>query len=214
MNDTPPDALLLIAPGCPHCQSVLDSLSELVKEGHIGRLEVTNIAIHPEAAQAVGTRSVPWTRIGRYELAGNYTLGELTEWAKKAVASENANDYIKELLEQQQLDKAVEYLRKHPEQLPALLELMAEQEQSLTVRFGIGAILEALAGSASFEKLVPKLLELTRSEKANLRADAAHYLGLSGNSSAVPALQQLLEDQNADVREIAAEALKALGARK
>lgn len=210
MSQVPADALLLIAPGCPHCASVLASLSELVKNGRIGRLEVVNIAVHPEAAQAAGTRSVPWTRIGSYELAGNYTLGELGEWADKAAAGGNANDYIKELLEQQQLDTAIDYLKQHPDQLPALLELMQEEEQSLTVRFGIGAILEALAGSETLKSLVPALIELAGSEKSNIRADAAHYLGLSGSPEAIPVLKKLLEDENADVREIAGDSLETL----
>jgi len=210
MTQTPPAALLLIAPGCPHCASVLASLSELVKKGRIGRLEVINIALHPEAAQAAGTRSVPWTRIGSYELAGNYTLGELEEWADKASGGGNANDYIKELLEQQQLDAAIDYLKQHPDQLPALLELMQEEEQSLTVRFGIGAILEALAGSEALRSLVPDLIELAGNRTANIRADAAHYLGLSGSPEAIPTLKRLLEDEDADVREIAADSLEAL----
>jgi thiol-disulfide isomerase/thioredoxin len=212
MKQIPPDALLLIAPGCPHCASVLASLSELVKRGTVGRLEVVNIASHPEAAREAGTRTVPWTRIGSYELAGNYTLGELTSWAEKAAAGDNANDYIKELLEQQQLEEAVAYLKKHPDQLTALLELMQEEEQSLTVRFGIGAILEALAGSEPLQQLVPSLAELAEKGKANIRADAAHYLGLSGSPEAEPVLKKLLKDSNPDVREIAADSLEALGA--
>ena len=47
-----PDAELLIAPGCVHCPVVLDGLSALVKAGAIGRLEVVNIAQHPEIAAA------------------------------------------------------------------------------------------------------------------------------------------------------------------
>jgi len=83
----PADTLLLIAPGCPHCQSVLHSLSELVKNGDIGRLEAVNIAVHPEAAQEVNTRTLPWMRLGNYELSGNYSLGELKGWAEKAASS-------------------------------------------------------------------------------------------------------------------------------
>ena len=46
-----PGALLLIAPQCPHCPSVLESLTRLIKEGKIGRLEVVNLAEHPEMAE-------------------------------------------------------------------------------------------------------------------------------------------------------------------
>ena len=60
----PPDAQILLATGCAHCPAVLEGLSRLLKLGKIGRLEAVNIVEHPQAAQAVGTRSVPWTRIG------------------------------------------------------------------------------------------------------------------------------------------------------
>ncbi len=209
MNANVPDALLLIAPGCPHCQAALNNLSEMVKKGEIGRLEVVNIAVHPEAAQQAGVRSVPWTRLGPFELAGEYTLGELRDWAKKSAGGAGA-DYIRELLEQQQLDEAVTYLEKHPETASALLDLMREEEQSLGVKFGVGAIFDALAGSDTLRSLVPELEKLARSPRADLRADAAHYLGLAGDPGAIPILETLTEDENPDVREIAAESLEAL----
>ena len=63
MNDIEsPDALLFLTRQCPHCPLVLASLCELVKRGAIGRLQVVNIEAHPEEAQAIGVRSVPWLR--------------------------------------------------------------------------------------------------------------------------------------------------------
>ena len=38
-----PSALLLIATGCQHCPTVLQNLSELIKEGRLSSLEVVNI---------------------------------------------------------------------------------------------------------------------------------------------------------------------------
>ncbi|WP_456372231.1 HEAT repeat domain-containing protein [Thiolapillus sp.] len=209
MNN-PPDTLLLIAPGCPHCQSVLGSLAELIKQGDIGRLEVVNIAVHPEAARQAGTRSVPWMRIGHYELAGNYSLGEIRKWAEKAASGDSSADYIRELLEQQQMDEAIRYLRDHPEQLPELLKLMQREDNSLGVSFGVSALFEEMAGSEALRQLAPELGALTRSEKANIRGDAAYYLGLSANPEAREWLQPLLDDPQADVREIAREALENL----
>ncbi len=202
--------MLLIAPGCPHCHSVLHSLSELVKKGDIGRLEVVNIAVHPEIAQEVGTRSAPWIRIGSFELSGNYTPGELADWAKKAAAGDAGRDYIRELLEQQQLDQASHYIKDHPESLPLLLELMQDEDGSLSVKFGVGALLEELEGSTLLQGLVPALGDLTHSEKANIRGDAAHYLGLSHSPHARDRLVPLLDDPQQDVREIAAESLALL----
>ncbi len=49
MPNSPPDALLLIAPGCGHCPAVLEGLTLLLKSGKLGRLEVVNILAHPES---------------------------------------------------------------------------------------------------------------------------------------------------------------------
>ena len=51
------DATLYVAPGCPHCPTVLNGLSELVKTGRIGQLTVINIASRPELAAEHGVRS-------------------------------------------------------------------------------------------------------------------------------------------------------------
>ncbi len=206
----PADTLLLIAPGCPHCQSVLHSLSELVKNGNIGRLEAVNIAVHPEAAQEVNTRTVPWMRIGNYELSGNYSPGELKDWAEKAASGAASTDYIRELLEQQKLNLAIRHLQDHPEQLSQVLKLMLEENASLSVKFGIGAIFEELAGSEELKDLAPELGALTLDKKANIRADAAYYLGLSHSPLAREWLTPLLQDPQQDVREIAAESLDML----
>lgn len=83
-SPSPKDALLLIAPGCAHCPVVLEGLSLLVKQGNIGRLEVVNIVSHPEIASELGVRSVPWFRIGNFELEGSHTPEELRIWAERA----------------------------------------------------------------------------------------------------------------------------------
>jgi HEAT repeat protein len=182
----------------------------MVKNGDIGRLEVVNISIYPAIAAEVGTRSVPWMRIGRYELSGNYTTGELRSWVEKAASGNTDSEYLRELLEQQQLDQAIEYIRSDASHLPQLLELMQDEEGSLSVKFGIGAIFEALEGSEALVQAIPDLGKLTGHEKANLRGDAAYYLGLSHDQSAKPWLQPLLQDTWQDVREIAGESLDML----
>ena len=53
-QNTIPDALLLLAPGCPHCPAVLEGLSGLLKEGVIGRLEAVNVAFTRSARQNLG----------------------------------------------------------------------------------------------------------------------------------------------------------------
>ncbi len=209
-----PDAMLLLAPGCPYCPQVLAALSELVKKGVVGRLEVVNIAARPEAAEAVGTRTVPWIRIGPYELTGNHSAAELEQWAERAARGEGIAAWYHDALESGRLQEALARIKRHPDELEALLEMLehpGDEELPITVRIGISAIVEDLAGTEPLRALVPVLQRLTHAPEAATRADAAHYLSLVGDPSVAPILRPLLEDPAEQVREIAREALEAVG---
>lgn len=210
MSATPPDALLFIAPGCPHCPVVLQALSEMVKQGAIGRLEVINVAAHPEAAAQHGVRAAPWTRLGPFELEGVQTPQELHRWAALAGSPAGLTRYLEGLLHDGQLARAERQLARHPDWLAYLLPLLTQPDTPLQVRLGVGALLEGQAGGAALQDLVPALGELSRAAEHSVRADACHYLGLSGSAEAVPFLQARLEDESGEVREIAAEALAML----
>ena len=207
---TSADAELLIAPGCAHCPGVLDALGKLVKEGLIGRLTVTNVISHPEAAQAAGTRSVPWTRIGPYALEGAHNLSELREWAEHATSGGRMGVYLSYLLEQQRLPQVVALVQERPSLLHDLLPLLADLETPMGVRIGIGAVFEDLQDSGLLGDIVDELGALTRDSQAQVRADACHYLGLTGSTEASGYVQPLLDDPDAEVREIAAETLPSL----
>jgi thiol-disulfide isomerase/thioredoxin len=208
----PAAVLLLIAPGCPHCPAVLEVLGNLVKEGAIGTLEVVNVAIHPQRATDVGTRTVPWVRIGPFELDGALTPEELRLWAERASEDSGIDAYLSHLLENQQLDKALALIRATPSILNDLLGLLEQSDTPLVVRIGIGAVIEELQGSGLLARAFEQLVQLTHSPEANLRADACHYLALSANPEAKPVFRRLLEDEDPQVREIARESLEALEA--
>lgn len=213
MNDNAPDALLLLTPGCPHCPAVLEGLGALLKEGAIGRLEAVNIAVHPERAEQLGVRSVPWVRLGEFELDGVQTPGELRRWASLAGAPQAMPEYFLYLLKNGRRAKVEEMARREPQHLLALVTLLADAEASMAVRLGIGAVLEEFQGSPLAEVMIPGLGELTRHADALTRADACHYLSLIGGERIVPYLKDRLADENQEVREIAAETLAEMGAR-
>ena len=208
----PPDALLLIAPGCAHCPLVLESLARLVKAGSLGRLEVINVAAHPEAAARAGSRSVPWTRIGPFVLEGLHGDAELREWVEHAAAGTGRAAYVAELLRNQQLDRALATVRQWPDMLPDLLALSGSLETPLAVRIGISAAVEDQQGSAALRDALPALAGLATSPEPAVRADAAHFLGLTGSAAARQPLEALLADVEPQVREIAAESLALLEA--
>jgi hypothetical protein len=205
-----PDALLLISTHCPHCPAMLSTLADLVKQGTVGRLDVVNLEQHPEVGQALGARSVPWLRIGRIELAGSHGKAELAEWAGKANSEEGLADWFHMLLKQGQLARAQALIEADPALLAAVLPIVGNVEASLNVRLGAGVLLENFAGSGTLRALLPRLGELSQHADARVRADACHYLGLTGDASARPWLDARVSDEDADVREIAAESLQAL----
>lgn len=209
-NPIPPHALLLITPDCTHCPPVLDALSRMVKEGIIGHLEVINVALHPEKARALGVNSAPWTRIGRFELTGRYSEQELRDWADLAATNSGLSTYFTHLLENRSLDQLIHMVKKYPDSLNDLMQLLEDLEIPIAVRIGVGAAIEELQEQKLLTPAIPKLVELTMSDRPQIRADACHYLGLTGSIDALPAVQSLLLDEDHEVREIAAETFAIL----
>jgi thiol-disulfide isomerase/thioredoxin len=205
-----PDALLLISTHCPHCPAMLAALADLVKQGTIGRLEAVNLEQHPEVGQALGVRSVPWLRLGRIELAGVHSKAELAEWAAKADSEMGIADFFHLLLKEGQLPKAQALIEADPTLLAAVLPIVGNIEASLNVRLGAGVLLENFAGSDTLRALLPRLGELSQHADARVRADACHYLGLTEDAAARSWLDARMGDDDADVREIAAESLQLI----
>jgi len=207
-----PSALLLIATGCSHCPSVLQSLSELVKEAKLSSLEVVNIVAAPERAAALNVRSVPWVKLGDYELVGMKTKSELEQWIDKASDTENLPEnmsaYFEELMTTGEMAKVEQLVEQHPEHIQILFNIMSNDQSSLSARVGVGAVIEHLSGSEILINAIDTLGEYSQSPNARIRNDACYYLGLSHHDKAKKYIQPLLEDEDADVRECAEDALE------
>jgi hypothetical protein len=188
---------------------MLQILAELVKQGRIGRLDVVNLEAHPEVAESLGVRSVPWLKIGLFELAGVRSREELQGWIDKTNRPDGMADYFHDLLREGQLPKVLDIVGQQPEQLAMLLPIVANPEASINVRIGAGVVFEELAGQPAMAALVEPLGELTKHADARVRADACHYLGMTHAEAAKSYLQTCLDDADAEVREIAGESLQA-----
>jgi hypothetical protein len=207
-----PEALVYVSSACPHCGAVLDGLVRLVKQGRMSRLEIVNLTAGRQPAAGDAVRSVPWTRIGPFELVGSIPADELADWAERAAAGTGWAAYYAHLLENRRLEEAERRLRTNPAGLLDLLALIGAEETPMALRVGIGALMEGLAGEPALRVAVPALVQLTLSDNPQARADACHFLSLAGDPQAIPAVRRLLDDERPDVREIAAETLALLGA--
>ncbi len=204
---------LLVAPGCPHCASVLEGLGTLVKEGTVARLEVVNISAQPEVARVANVRSVPWMRIGSFELSGLHTLGELRHWVKLAGQEDGMTYYLADLLATGRRHQVTERVRQDPSLLSRLVDLLGDSETGLSVRIGVMATLEEFQESDLLGDLVDQLVPLTRNTESRIRADASHALSLTGVTSVIDVLRPLTEDADPEVRETAIDAIESLEAR-
>jgi hypothetical protein len=210
MNSALPNALLFVGPGCPHCSTMLQQLGELLKEGAIARLEVENAALAPERARELGVRSVPWTRLGAYEFEGTVPLGELRRHTAEPESVEVLAGYWAGQLVGGRRAVVERMARERPERLSALVALLENPATSMAVRIGVGAVLEELQGERLARLIVHGLGRLTQAAEANTRADACHYLSLTGSADAIPYLEGCRDDPDPDVREIARESLETL----
>ncbi|MBM4182451.1 MAG: HEAT repeat domain-containing protein [Betaproteobacteria bacterium] len=206
----PPDCLLLISSHCPHCSAVLAALADLVKRGGIGRLEVVNVEALPHIAAELGARSLPWLRLGEFELHGARAPAELELWARRAADPSALADALHDLLKNGDAIQVLRLVGEAPARLAELLPIVANPEASLNVRLGAGMVFEEYAGSAALRSLTPRLCDLARDADARVRADVAHLLGLARDDATRSCLEALLGDEDAGVREIARESLDAL----
>jgi len=205
-----PAALLFTAPGCPHCPGVKTALEQLRDEGKIASLEVVSVPDDPARAEVLGVRSVPWLRLGEFILTGAQTPQQLRQWAALAADSAGMRRYLRQLLTNGELAVAETFLLNQPQHLHDLLTLLEEDETPIQVRLGVAAIIEGLEGSEQLASLLPRLIEMSQHTDHRLRSDACHFLGLSHHPQALAALETRIEDDNAEVREIAGESIALL----
>jgi len=208
--ETRPQVILLIGTTCVHCKSVLEILSEFVKDGVIASLEVINLEQRPDVAERMGVRSVPWLSIGLYELEGARSKAELLRWVESCGTRAGMTAYLTEILAQGQVQKALAVINKQHETMDSVLDLFSDVNEKINIRLGIGVIMEEFASTEFFQKYIKKLAEFVNHEDARVRGDACHYLSLTHDRSVIPYIESLLLDSHADVREVAQESLQEL----
>jgi len=205
-----PDALMLLTTHCAHCPSVLSSLAELMKQGVLAKLEVINLEQRPEVARQLGVRSVPWVRIGPFELTGERSLAEFRQWAQTSATHQGIRDYIETMLAEGEVERVLAMIAKDSSVMARVIELLDFADEKLNVRLGIGVIMEEYEGQPLLNEYIPQLGKLTQHTDPRVRGDTCHYLALSHCSSAKVFIQPLLNDASADVREVAEESLHTL----
>jgi HEAT repeat protein len=85
-------------------------------------------------------------------------------------------------------------------------------DERMRVRIGISALIETLKveDSENIPKAIPYILPLLKNQNPVSRGDAAYLLGVIGRIDAIPFLNKIAKDEDANVRIIAKEALEEI----
>lgn len=205
-----PDAKLLVATGCAHCPTVLKHLATLIKEDAIGKLEVINIHQHPDIAQQLNVRSVPWLKLGNFTLSGSYSLSELRDYVDFSRSEDGISKYIDRQLAAGQLSSLVNEINNNPQWLADVIKLLADDETSMQTRLGIDSLIESFAGSAILGGYTSELGQLARDVHVSRLADVIHYLGLTHSKDAIRFIKEHSEHDNPDIRETCQDAIEEI----
>jgi len=115
---------------------------------------------------------------------------------------------IADYMEKGFLDNIIDMF-KHDSSLYAYIgDLMADER--LMVRIGISALIETLKVEdlENITKAIPCILLHLKNQNPVSRGDAAYLLGIIGHVDAIPFLEEIIKDEDANVRIIAKEAIE------
>jgi hypothetical protein len=205
-----PDAKLLIAPGCAHCPTVLQNLATLLKENSLGKLEVINIHQHPEIAQQLNVRSVPWLQLGEFTLSGSHSLNELRNYIEFINSPDGISEYIDYQLSEGQLSTLMNEIKHHPHWLASVIQLLTDDNTSMQTRLGIDSLIESLTGSDILKEYTDELGQLSKDVHVSRLADIIHYLGLTHSEKAIEFINSHCSHENPDIRETCQDALEEI----
>lgn len=208
-KNSPPKALMLLSTHCAHCPSVMESLTKLIKKGALSSLELINLEHSPEIAEQLGVKTVPWIRIGWFELEGLHILTELQQYIEMASSDEGAIEYISELLIQGKVANVLSLVDEHHEIMRYLFALLIDGDEKINIKLGIGVVIEEYAARDWFQEYVPLLVDMIMHTDPRVRADVCHYLSLTENREVLPVITALLNDENDDVKEVARDSVEA-----
>lgn len=199
---------VLIAPTCPNCPAVVRACARVAAACPALTLVVIDVQYFTELAGSC--RSVPTVIIdGAYTIVGSVSAHDLIEILRQRGEPGFLARALGSMVEAGRLAE-VGPLLATDEGFAAMATLMRDgtMQQKMGLMLAVEQILEG--SPHAVDGAVPHLLPLLESEVATLRGDVADLLGQIGAPGAREALSHLLEDENADVREVAEEAIQRL----
>jgi HEAT repeat protein len=120
----------------------------------------------------------------------------------------NMKKMIADYMENGLLDNIVD-MYKHDKSLYEYIGYLMSDER-MRVRIGATALIETMKDEdpENVSKAIPSILPLLRKQDPVTKGDIAYLLGVIGNRETIPYLNELLDDEDVNVRTIAQEAIE------
>ena len=120
---------------------------------------------------------------------------------------------IKDFLEMGHVDNIVAMFHRNHEYYQWTGEIL--DDERFNVRLGVSVLFEELRKREpkELERAVPSLLPLLQSAKPHIRGEAVSILGIIGSGAACDAVKTMLDDEQPQICEIAADILAEMGYR-
>jgi hypothetical protein len=108
------------------------------------------------------------------------------------------------------LDNIIDMFKHDKDLYPYVGSLIADER--LRVRIGTTALIEILnkEDGEHIHEAVPSVLPLLKDQNPVVRGDAANLLGIIGDAQAIPFLEELMTDEDQNVKIIVKEAIEDL----
>jgi hypothetical protein len=208
--DSPVDIVVFIASACPNCPQAVRAANQLAILSQKMTVTIVDVEVFPQLADHFKIRSVPMTVIDDELLISEVI--PVQELAKKILSRQSAA-YEKEAFLSQVMTGNIELATKR------LLDggqgeyfLASWRESTLSTRIAL-----LITAKEAMERepdilhgIVLGLIEELSAEDVSLKGDTIDLLGMIGHPDAIKPIESLLLDDNADIVEIAREALDNL----
>jgi thiol-disulfide isomerase/thioredoxin len=206
----PAELQVMISTDCPHCPKAVEAAAFLASRHPSIACHIIDAAQFPDICQRYGIKSVPATIVDRrLVLAGNTTADRLMELIQIRGTREYEMEVVLSLIEVRRISAAAECLA-HETGRQVILALV--QDADFSKRLSALVVIEkALEDNPGLVRsMAPAFAALLSNRDARIRGDVADLLGKIGDAQTIGKLEPLTSDPDADVAEIAAEAIAAL----
>jgi thiol-disulfide isomerase/thioredoxin len=206
------ELITFVAQLCPHCAKVVEKVNAMAIANPKIESRIVDAILFSDIAQKYEIMSTPTVLInGKIKLVGALQEDELVEWLIKS-STDYKLDYFVKLLGDGRIEEVEAMVASH-EDIEVLVEILKRSE--VMARIGAVLLLERLfkKNPELVKSAKQKIREMLHNSDSNVKQDVAMVLGKIGDSSDIPFLERLLEDEDEEVKEAASEAIEEIKAR-